>query len=98
MRTPNDLMRTFLEELMTRRNRLPSQLAADLGISHATVGRWLNNQDVPCTKSCRKLSEYSGVPLETILAFADHIPKNGERIQFKWPEQPSPTRVGKGSE
>ncbi|MFC1968978.1 YHS domain-containing protein [Chloroflexota bacterium] len=30
---------SFLEELMRRRKRLPSQLAADLKVSHATVRR-----------------------------------------------------------
>jgi len=35
----NESLVTFLEELMRRQRRLPSQLAADLGISHATVSR-----------------------------------------------------------
>jgi len=42
---------SFLKELMRRRKRLPSQLAADLGVSHATVSRWLSDEDVPSTRS-----------------------------------------------
>ena len=38
---------SFLKEVMRRRKRLPSQLAADLGISHATVSRWLSGEDIP---------------------------------------------------
>jgi len=41
----------LLKEIMQRRKRLPSQLAADLGISHATVSRWLSGADVPNVKS-----------------------------------------------
>ena len=58
----------FLEDLMRRRRRLPSQLAADLGVSHATVRRWLFNEDIPSTRSCRRLADYSGVPLQNVLA------------------------------
>jgi len=43
----------FLKELMRRRKRLLSQLAADLGVSHATVSRWLSEDDIPSTRSCR---------------------------------------------
>ena len=53
---------SFLKEVMRHRKRLPSQLAADLGVSHATVGRWLSGADVPSVKSCRKLAKYSGMP------------------------------------
>ena len=36
---------SFLESMMRRRRRLPSQIAADMGISHATVHRWLARDD-----------------------------------------------------
>jgi len=39
MRTQEVPIASFLKEIMRRRKRLPSQLAADLGISHATVSR-----------------------------------------------------------
>jgi len=77
---------SFLKEVMRRRKRLPSQLAADLDISHATVSRWLSDTDVPNTKSCRKLAEYSGVPLEKVLSIVGHLPKVAERVPSEWPE------------
>ena len=50
---------SFLKDVMRRRKRLPSQLAADLGVSHATVSRWLSGKKVPNIRSCRRLAEYS---------------------------------------
>ena len=77
---------SFLKEVMHRRKRLPSQLAADLGVSHATVSRWLSNKDAPSIRSCRRLAEYSGVPLEKILSIAGHLPAIAEREPPEWPE------------
>jgi transcriptional regulator with XRE-family HTH domain len=77
---------SFLKEVMRRRKRLPSQLAADLGISHATVSRWLSSADIPSTKSCRKLAEYSGVPLEKVLSIVGHLPEIAETGSPEWPE------------
>lgn len=77
---------TFLKEVMRRRRLLPSQLAADLGISHATVSRWLSCEDVPNTRSCQKLAEYSGVPLEKVLSIVGHLPRIAETGPLKWPE------------
>lgn len=77
---------SFLKELMQRRKRLPSQLAADLGVSHATVGRWLSGADIPSTRSCRRLAEYSGVPLEKILSIVGHLPRIAEKARSEWPE------------
>jgi transcriptional regulator with XRE-family HTH domain len=77
---------TFLKEVMRRRRRLPSQLASDLGISHATVSRWLSGEDVPSTRSCRKLAEYSGTPLEKVLAIVGHLPSVAEAGYADWPE------------
>ncbi len=71
---------------MRRRKRLPSQLAADLGISHATVSRWLSGDDIPNTSSCFRLAEYSGVPLEKILAIVGHLPRVSEAKSAQWPE------------
>ena len=65
---------------------MPSQLAADLGVSHATVGRWLSNKDVPSTDSCRRLAAYSGVPVEKILSITGHLPRIAERARTEWPE------------
>ena len=76
----------FLKEVMRRRKRLPSQLAADLGVSHATVSRWLSGEDVPNTRSCKRLAEYSGVPLEKILSIVGHLPRVAEKGVPEWPE------------
>ena len=77
---------SFLKELMRRRKRLPSQLAAELGISHVTVSRWLSGADVPSSRSCRRLAEYSGTPLEEVLSIVGHLPKIAEVEYSKWPE------------
>jgi transcriptional regulator with XRE-family HTH domain len=77
---------SFLKEVMRRRKRLPSQLASDLGISHATVSRWLSGADIPSTRSCRKLAEYSGVALEKVLSLVGHLPKVAEAAYPEWPE------------
>jgi transcriptional regulator with XRE-family HTH domain len=76
----------FLKELMQRRKRLPSQLASDLGISHPTVARWLAGEDIPSTASCRKLAEYSGVPVEKVLSMAGHLPDVVQTVPAGWPE------------
>ncbi len=77
---------SFLKEVMHTRKRLPSQLAADLGFSHATVSRWLSGEDVPNTKSCRRLAEYSGVSLGKIFFIAGHLPTIHEKESSEWPE------------
>ena len=71
---------------MRRKKRLPSQLAADLGVSHATVSRWLSGKDTPNTRSCRRLAEYSGVPLEKVLSLTGHLPRIAEQRPPYWPE------------
>ena len=77
---------TFLENLMKRRRRLPSQLAHDVGVSHPTVGRWLSGEDVPSTASCRKLAIYSGVAVEKILSMSGHLPEIKQSPTSEWPE------------
>jgi transcriptional regulator with XRE-family HTH domain len=77
---------TFLMEVMRRRKRKPSQLAVDLGISHATVSRWLSGEDIPNTSSCQRLADYSGVPVENILSVVGHITRVSETKATEWPE------------
>lgn len=86
MSTEEVALVSFLTEVMRRRRRLPSQLAADLGVSHATVSRWLSGDNVPDTHSCRKLAEYSGVPPQKVLAIAGHLPRIAEQVPAEWPE------------
>jgi transcriptional regulator with XRE-family HTH domain len=76
----------FLNEVMRRRQQKPSQLAAELGISHATVSRWLSGRDIPNTGSCQRLADYSGVPVEKVLAIVGHLPRVAERPVAEWPE------------
>ncbi len=77
---------TFLKEVMRRRKRLPSQLAADLGVSHATVHRWLTGKDVPNVRSCRRLAGYTDAPVEKILSIVGHLPGIAEAEPPDWPE------------
>ena len=77
---------SFLKELMRRRERLPSQLAADLGVSHATVSRWLSGNDIPNMRSCRRLAEYSGVPVQNVLSIVGHLRRIAETAPAEWPE------------
>jgi len=77
---------SFLKEVMRRCKCLPSQLAADLGVSHTTVSRWLSGADVPSTKSCRRLAEHSGVPLEKVMSIVGHLPRIAEAGPPEWPE------------
>ena len=62
----------FLHEVMRRRKKLPSQMALDLGISHATVSRWLSGKDIPSPRSC--------------LGVVGHIPGTELRSTAEWPE------------
>jgi len=77
---------SFLEDIMRRRKRLPSQLARAIGVSHPTVDRWLSGEDIPSTLSCRKLAAYSGMPLEKVLAIAGHVPAVAQTVPAEWPE------------
>ena len=77
---------SFLKEVLRRRKSKPSQLAADLGISHATVSRWLSGLDIPNTRSCQRLADFSGVPLQKVMAVAGHMPGVAEKPAAEWPE------------
>ena len=77
---------SFLQELMRRRKRLPSQLAADLGVSQATVRRWLFGEDVPSVRSCQLLADYSGVPLQKVLKITGQLPEMVLKETQDWPE------------
>ncbi|MBI2869339.1 MAG: helix-turn-helix transcriptional regulator [Chloroflexi bacterium] len=59
---------------MLERQILPSRLAAELGVSHTTIGRWIQGTDLPSTGSCRKIARYSGTPVARVLALAGHLP------------------------
>ena len=65
---------------------MPSQMAADLGVSHATVSRWLSGESVPNTRSCHRLAEYSDVSLEKALYVAGHLHGIDMKGPSEWPE------------
>lgn len=77
---------TFMKEVMRRRKRKPGQLAADLGISHATISRWLSGDDIPNPSSCQKLADYSGTPVEKILSIVGHIAQISDKESTQWPQ------------
>ena len=76
----------FLNELMQRKRLRPSQLAADLGVSHATVSRWLSGEDIPNTRSCQRLAQYSGWSVEKVLSLVGHLPEIDGGEPAEWPE------------
>ncbi len=86
MKTSDVPLTSFLNEVMRRRKRLPSQLAAAIGVSHSTVLRWLSGKDVPNVRSCRRLAEYSGVSQQMILSIAGHLTVVAEKGPGEWPE------------
>ena len=77
---------SFIRDLMRRRHLLPSHLAARLGVSHPTVGRWLAGDDTPSVSSCRKIAEFAGVPAEKVLALAGYLPEVATSPVSQWPE------------
>jgi len=76
----------FLNEVMRRKKRLPSRMAKELGISHATVSRWLSGHDVPSVKSCQRLADYAGVSIDEVLAVIGYIPGVEMQTPAEWPE------------
>ncbi len=76
----------FLKELMRRHKLLPSQLALKLQVSHATVSRWLSGKDSPNIGSCRKIAEYSGLPVHRILYITGLAPEIANGESACWPE------------
>ena len=77
---------TILNEIMRRRGQVPSRLAADIGVSHASMSRWLHGKDIPSSRSCRRLAECSGTPLLKVLAAAGHAPIVAEPALDTWPD------------
>ena len=76
----------FLKELMRSRKCSISRLAADLGVSHSTVSRWVSAKYLPDASSCVRLSEYSGVPLVNILNTMGYTSIGFDGEPIIWPE------------
>lgn len=86
MNTRKKSVVSFVRELMRRRKRTITQLAADLGVSHSTVSRWLSFKFTPDIDSCRRLAEYSGVSFDHILSIVGHLPTMSKMRSAEWPE------------
>jgi len=86
MSRDNALLASFLKEVMSRRRHSSTKMAAELGVSHAAMSRWLSGENVPNTRSCQRLAKYSGVPVEKILSVAGHLPTLGAAVPAEWPE------------
>jgi transcriptional regulator with XRE-family HTH domain len=52
---------------------LPSQFAADVGVSHTSVSRWLSGKEKPSFSSCIKLANYTGLSLQRVLHIVGHL-------------------------
>jgi transcriptional regulator with XRE-family HTH domain len=79
---------SFIMDLMRRRRLLPSRLAAELGVSHVTVSRWISGKDIPSIRSCKLLADYSGMPVLRVLSAMGHITKTNtnDKGDLNWPE------------
>ena len=77
---------TFLTKIINQKRCSPSQLAAELGVCHSTVSRWLHRQATPGVDSCRKLSEYTGLSLPTVLSGIGYTPLPPDSSPDFWPE------------
>ena len=69
---------TWLRKMLKERHILAFYLAKQLGISHATVSRWLSGKDVPKPRHCEKLAILTGEHVLKILVLAGHLTKTPE--------------------
>ena len=68
----------FITDILHQKKLLASHLAKELGVSHATVGRWIKGEDIPSPRSCYMLSKFAALPMEEVLRIAGHLPVNGD--------------------
>jgi hypothetical protein len=61
-------------------------MAVDMGMNIGVVNLWLRGTHTPTTRSCRRLAEYSGVPLQDVLDTAHHTPMVAESATDTWPD------------
>jgi len=73
MRTQTEQVRNYISIILAGKQLRASQLARKIGVSHATVGRWLKGEDIPSPESCRKLSIFTHTPIEDILRVVGYI-------------------------
>lgn len=75
----------FLEDMIRSHSLFPSQLARDLGVSHATVSRWLSGKDIPSVSSCMKIAQYADEAPQRVLSIAGHLPELPDEEAANWP-------------
>ncbi|MDD4859314.1 MAG: helix-turn-helix transcriptional regulator [Dehalococcoidales bacterium] len=73
-KTRKESITGILNEILQRKRLRPRQLADKLGVSHASVSRWLSGKDIPSASSCQKIAEFAGISLEKILYVSGQIP------------------------
>jgi transcriptional regulator with XRE-family HTH domain len=98
MSTINLPIADFLRDLMKRRKLLPSHLANALDVSHATVSRWLSGQDKPSIISFQRLADFTGIPINKLLASAGYLPDIQRSTPAEWPEFREYVRIKYGNE
>jgi transcriptional regulator with XRE-family HTH domain len=65
---------------------LPSQFAADVGVSHTSVSRWLSGREKPSFSSCVKLANYTRVPLQRVLHIVGYLVPVEEKAASELPD------------
>ncbi len=66
---------TWLKKVLKERQILAFYLAKVLGVSHATVSRWLSGKDIPTPRHCERLAKLTGEHVLSILILAGHLTK-----------------------
>lgn len=65
---------------------MPSQFAADVGVSHTSVSRWLSGREKPSFSSCVKLANYTKVPLQRVLHIVGYLVPVEEKAASELPD------------
>ncbi len=68
----------WLKDVLKERQILAFYLAKMLGVSHATVSRWLHGKDIPTPRHCEQLAKLTGEPVLKVLYTAGHLTDTSE--------------------
>jgi len=82
----DDSLISFLHNLMRIKKIKPNRLAAEVGVSHTTMSRWLAGKTTPGLDSCKNIARYAGVPPEKVMAAAGLLPETTPLPCADWPE------------
>lgn len=88
MRSSDTLLVKYLRELMAKHKIIKkSQLAAKLGVSHTTAGRWLEGELVPSPHNIQVIADSFKLDADYLRALAGHRPEiQGDPITMLRPE------------